>query len=156
MRAGLLEKHNPLPVGRYWVDVIDFDKIAEFDQWLQLREGEVIVERREKYPPSVGGVPIKPPFIIPQFPSSTEYQPPRDWILFKVLTPVTWLAVEFGWPTIAPKSIQTSEDTVKKPNPNDILTEPFDNLPTGIKIGLVGGGVLLAAVIAAYVLRSVR
>ena len=80
----------------------------------------------------------------------------RDWILFKTTAPLTWdieLAKKIGWPSVASSSVQTSNDTVSKPDPDDIL--PNFKSPE-FKLAVVGVGIVVGAVARVYVVRSFR
>lgn len=115
-----LERRNPLPVGRYWVDVFE-PEWQRFDSWLKLNAHFVKVHADELH---------------------DDEDPERRWILFEVLTPmlVGWLGP--GLPTIADKSIQSSDDTVQKPTAGLSLTEK----------ALIGGAIIGGAVALKYLL----
>lgn len=106
VETGRLERANPLPPGRYWIDVFG-DDIPKFDQWLDGNRalGLVAVESSEHFQAQMW----YPPF--------QDERPARNWILFKVLGHVPWNGVEFGYPTIADAGVQYSSDTADRPEP---------------------------------------
>lgn len=88
-----VERRNPLPVGRYWIDVVQ-SKQEAFDAWLTANRGKVGIRVSE---------------------GKADSDPPHTWILFDVKTPVTW-NTQFGYPTIA-EGEQSQEDTASRPPP---------------------------------------
>lgn len=133
---GAIERRNPLPAGRYWVDVFDPD-IAAWTAWRTRNGQNVKVEETEHF----------------------EGDPSRDFIIFKVLAPVPWEGP--GLPTIAEPSVQTSSDTGQRPAPEPDPTTKIgdwidDNLwgshPVATAVGsgilVIAGGALLVYVIS--------
>src|SRR5262245_48211492 len=115
--TALLEKRNPLPPGRYWIDIVANGR-QQWDFWAAYATGHLVIEREEHY---VGD-------------AEAGYES-RDWILFRTDEPLTWdleLRKKIGWPTIAGKEVQTSNDTVQKPKPEGILDEIFGTEDGGI------------------------
>lgn len=104
--TGELERQDPVPVGRYWVDVFDVGvRKQTWDNWLEsknLDKQRVRLLNHEHFDDSW-----------------TDWNDSdRDWYLFEVLEPVSWgIQKEVGWPTIAGPEVQTSDDTVSKPDP---------------------------------------
>ena len=135
-----LQRENPLPVGRYWIDV--FDDGARFelaDRWFRDNAGAVKVDETETFEANAGG-------------------PARVFRIFRVVNPMTvrWPATELGFPTVAGADVKGSGDTVQRPPPEK---SPLDELdPTAAAKTLVKAGafavVLLAGAYAAKVLRS--
>jgi hypothetical protein len=105
---GAIERRNPLPVGKYWVDVFEKDQAA-FRAWLTANRGSVQAQTTESFPANEGG-------------------PARDWYLFSVTAPVTWNGP--GFPTIAGPGVQTSADTAERPQPEK---DPTDKLSDYLK-----------------------
>lgn len=95
-----VEKRNPLPPGRYWVDVFDRDRAA-FREWLDSYSGVVVVLSTESYDANAGG-------------------PARDWYLFHVHGHVAWNGP--GYPTIADAQVTSSRDTQQgnEPTPDAV------------------------------------
>jgi hypothetical protein len=126
--VGALERRNPLPPGRYWIDLFEKDSAA----WLAWR--------------ARNGVKIE---VTEHFNSS----PPRDFIIFRTDTPVPWEGP--GYPTIAGATVKASEDTGQRPPPTkdpidaitDIVTSPTAKV-VGTALGIVAGGALIIYIIA--------
>lgn len=106
--VGAIERTNPLPVGKYWVDVFDPQEVA-FRAWLQKNKANVAVTTTESFDP-VG-----------------DY-PGRVWRLFEVNAPVMWEGP--GFPTIAGPGVNTSADTSDRPPPEK---DPTDKLADYLK-----------------------
>lgn len=111
VRTGLLEKADPLPPGRYWLDVYNTDVWA---QWVN-SHAKPIVE------PELG-VSLPATVIIVKtahFPADeANGYPAGDWVLFDVVAPTPWgVAKDLGWPDIATPDIHGPEDTVQRPPP---------------------------------------
>lgn len=118
-----LVRQSPLPVGRYWVD-IPASKQAEFDGYLQGNE-RIRVEVTE------GGGD-----------EGTFY-------VFRVLQPVPWFAVNFGFPNTAGPEVKSRADTVQAPDlPKDGVDQIDDALHSG---GALGGLVMGLAMVAGVV-----
>jgi hypothetical protein len=120
--VGALERRNPLPPGRYWVDVPD-PKAAAFEAWRSRNGASIIVEATER---REGDVPV-------------------TWTLFRTTAPVPWEGP--GIPTIATADVKSAEDTAQRPAPEpDPLTKipnPADFVPSSRTIALAVGGVAL-------------
>lgn len=89
----LQRKTNPLPRGLYWQDIFAKDEAA-FNKWLanaQLFKAVQVVRSEH-----------------------TESDPPRTWVLFRVLDPIRWDGP--GFPTIAEREDLTAADTGQKPD----------------------------------------
>lgn len=149
--TGELEKSDPLPPGRYWIDIFQ-PNLAIFQAWF-LTAQDVVIENQESFEADdEGGYPA------------------RTWYLFVVKTPVAWgLAGKgspprIGWPTIAGPGVHTSDDTVQKPKGEDIPifpSGPPDIFNPGAwepstKILVIGGIVLVVAIAASYAIRGFR
>jgi hypothetical protein len=102
--VGAVERANPLPPGKYWVDVFTPQEAA-FQDWLHRNKANVIVTTTESFDPTMDG------------------SPGRVWRLFEVGTPVTWEGP--GLPTIADPGVKSSEDTAQRPSPEK---DPLDKL----------------------------
>lgn len=126
-----IERRNPVPKGRYWVDVIDTKSYPGarlfFSAWLARNRSAVVVVKKESYGSLITGAA-------------------RDWYLFDVMTPVTWEKGQgFGLPTIVrsaenPKApvVTTAADTGVRPPPpppfSDQISNIFDDFKT---VGLI-------------------
>lgn len=143
--TGMLEKRDPLPLGRYWLDVYDFDT---WNEWLAAHGKPLIV-------PDLGinvpqSVIVDKTTDIPA--DEANGYPEGSWVLFRVVDhPTPWgndMAKKLGWPDIAGPEIQGIEDTVQRPPPE---ANPLDNL-TASKLGwipwVVGGGVAVVGLVA--------
>lgn len=121
-----LERRNPLPVGRYWIDVVS-TKSEEFTGYLVAMGDRVHVEVTE------AGEPL--------------------FYIFSVKTPIPWFPVNFGFPTVAPASIKSKADTVSRP---DLPKDGADQIDDAIKSVAGSGSRLLevGALIAGAILLS--
>lgn len=102
--VGAVARTNPIPAGRYWLDVFTpspaghADSEAVFSRWLGENFGRVVVRTTETFP----GPPL------------------RNWYLFEVLagaTPTAFPFVALGFPTKAGPEVKSSGDTVQRPPP---------------------------------------
>lgn len=124
---------NPLPPGRYWIDVADkpsgANGVDDFDAWVRANAGKVHFESSSEHPPQ-GGVPR------------------RLFAIFTVSAPVFFPAANFGFPSFAPASVRTEEDTIQAPpDPADPLSNL--SLPTFADIGALLPVLLVAVVLIA-------
>jgi len=136
---GDVERANPLPIGKYWVDVFDKDA-PSFQGWLDSNKNAIHVDATQT------------------FPAVTHWfepdEPGRTWYLFSVKNPVQWEGP--GLPTIATKEVQVSGDTVQRPaapeDPLDQIQPPnftdisktLSRVPIYLAIGVaVVGGALI-------------
>ena len=130
--VGAIERRNPLPIGRYWVDVFD-SKESAFQNWLKAHKAEVQVISAETFEP-------------------VDNYEGRVWRLFKVTAPVQWEGP--GLPTIAGPDVNSSADTGQRPpkekDPLDTIDVPlyFDRVKktlwiTGAVVAVVVGGALI-------------
>lgn len=135
---GAVQRANPLPPGKYWVDVFTPQEAA-FQDWLQRNKANVIVTTTETYEPA------------------GDY-PGRVWRLFEVNSPVTWEGP--GFPTIAGPGVKSSTDTADRPAPEP---DPLDKLKGGsddlvksvanaAKIVLIVGAVVVGGVLIIHYL----
>jgi hypothetical protein len=147
-----LERKNPLPVGRYWVDVPSGD-LPAFQQWLAERPSQIHVDgtaERLSYNwlNNLGGA----------------FGANVTWYVFKVLSPVPWFGP--GYPTIATADIVSIDDTVQRPPPEpgflDQMLGASGSMPTVAKYAIWGGAALGAGLLVwkildfATVVRSSR
>ena len=116
----MIERTNPLPVGRYWQDIFD-PYIDEFHAWLNANSESVFVETTQTFKGS------------DQSAHEAGIDQPRDreFLIFRVIKPVDWNQQHWGFPTVALKSITSSSDTVSRPAlPLDVSTQLYDAIPT--------------------------
>ena len=133
---GEQQRANPLPTGRYWVDVFTPQEAA-FQSWLQKNKANVTVVTTET------------------FPGETHWfgadDPGRTWRLFDVKTPVTWEGP--GFPTIADAGTKNSADTAQRPAPEpdavDQITHWGSSASAATKTALIVGGVVVAVIVIA-------
>lgn len=126
--VGAVERANPLPPGRYWVDVFELDS-PNFSTWLATNKATVRIVSTEHHDADSGG-------------------PARDWVLFEVSAATPWNGP--GLPTIADPSVTSSSDTVQRPDPSpDVSTtleqgiERLGASSTGWIAAALAGGVLV-------------
>jgi hypothetical protein len=138
IRLGLqgVERTNPLPVGKYWVDVF-WSKKNAFSGWLEKNKAALRVLNSEEYPGNI----------------DAGYEA-RTWYLFQVLSPVQWEGP--GLPTVAGADVTTSDDTAQKPPPEKDVLDQIDDAAkaaakttrtaviAGVVTAVVVGGVLIA------------
>lgn len=105
IRLGLaaVERTNPLPAGRYWVDVFAKDSDT-FGAWLSSNKATVKVRTTEHF----------------------DSDPVRDWYLFEVSVPTPWYGP--GFPTIAGPNVTTSSDTAQRPDPPPAVTTQIEQI----------------------------
>jgi hypothetical protein len=82
--------------------------------------------------------------------------PEHDFVIFSLSNAnVAWEVAGLPSPTIAPATIQTSDDTVDKPPPEPGMLEQLSSAAAGVgtsaKVGL-GVGVAIVVVVGAYAL----
>lgn len=107
-----IERRNPLPPGRYWVDIFDTDEPfgggpLGFNIWLMQNSSSVTLLKRE------------------QTSSRLATGVAGWWYLFDVTRPVIWPRNKrFGLPTIvSPAATPTAQDTVQRPPPTTMSDE---------------------------------
>jgi hypothetical protein len=106
--VGVLERRNPLPVGRYWIDAMGEAAIKRLDQWLKSNRKTVKVERTE-------------------FDDGLDFwgasQGASNWVVFRVLEPTRWGGP--GIPSVADSAVKRRADTIQSPKPEP-YTSPFE------------------------------
>lgn len=129
-----IERRNPVPKGRYWVDIIDTKSYPGarlfFYGWLARNRGKVEVVKKESFGALVTGAA-------------------RDWYLFDVKLPVEWEKGQgFGLPTIVKSAenptapvVTTAADTGTRPPPppsfSEQLSDMFQDAKTIAIIGIL-------------------
>lgn len=101
-----LERRQPLPPGRYWIDVVGKPGDLIFKGWALAFRDHVHFES-EDLTPELG--PVVPS------PGAPVVRPQVHWYLFNTDTPLVWLGPSLGFPTIATPDIHTKADTAKRP-----------------------------------------
>jgi len=113
-------KTDPLPPGRYWIDLYGDDKPA-FDMWYAYHAETVKIEKTEHY--AKGG--WDPLGINPL----VKEKPEGDWIVFTVSEPTKWgMQKQIGYPNVAGPDIQSASDTIQRPAPEPSI---FDGIGGG-------------------------
>lgn len=118
---------NPLPVGRYWITVLDQPKgqLADFDEWLL--NASVKVESSEHDP---------------------DAKPPSTFIIFKVTgSAAIFDAERFGFPNKAPANIKFRDDVEQAPE----IEEP--NLGDALQFAKTAGKVAVGLVLLKFTLE---
>ncbi len=118
-----LQRANPLPPGKYWVDV-PVDQVVSFDAWSLANA-------------ATGALHVD---------ATSQYNDGWGWYLFTVKAPVAWNGP--GFPTIASASVKTPQDVHQAPvieTPS--LLESIGKIGTTVAWGLFGA-LALAAVLA--------
>jgi len=135
-----IERRRPLPAGRYWLDVFPRNKQA-WEMWSasMAKVGSATVEKTEHFEASGG---------------NEAY----DFVIFSTTTPnVAWAALNLPHPTIAPSTIQSSNDTVTRPPPPPSVVEQLEETVKSVSTGAkVAGGVLLGVAALAVVFAIVK
>lgn len=133
-----VERRNPLPVGRYWVDIIDSPRNPgarlAFRAWLAAAGRAVVVVKEEHF-------------------ARLTHGRDRDWYLFDVRDPIAWPRDKgFGFPNVvqsptAPNAapVTSSADTAQRPPPRTWRDELDD---------IMGDGKSVAFIVAALYLLS--
>ena len=96
----------PLPPGRYWLDVVDSPKsptaVDDWNAWVLANAAKVKVETSQETAASGGN-------------------PHRLFVIFNVKDFVFFPSGNFGFPSFAPTTIQSEDDTIKAPDPAPLL-----------------------------------
>lgn len=125
---------NPLPIGRYWIDVNDTPKAAavdDFNAWTQANTSKVRVETTEETPAQHGN-------------------PRRVFVIFSVTAPVFFPAANFGFPEVAPANVHSEQDVFGAPDPDTGLKLPTFGDLTGALGGLPLVLIVLLVVAASH------
>lgn len=120
---------NPLPPGRYWLDVFEQPE-GQTEEFLEFTRGGLVdVESTEEFP-------------------ADGTTPRRTFFLFRVKEPgAVFNAEKFGFPNIAPDNIKSSADTA--------LVPEVDATPTGpaLRVALVVGAAALVVAGVVYLIK---
>jgi hypothetical protein len=112
----VLERRNPIPVGRYWIDVVGNPAIDKLDMWLVAHKDSVVL-RTSEFDPGEAGAFSNPV--------------PEQFVIFDLTapTPTNGLPV---YPNVATPDVQSRADTVQRPPPEempgllDSIEKPFE------------------------------
>lgn len=117
----MIERRNPLPPGRYWIDVFDPHR-RNFRDWLE--KNSVTVEQSKEYETST---------------------PLGTWYLFSTTEPIQWEGP--GFPTIADQSVQSHDDTADKAPPEkeglEKIEEMVENAGSFLTLAAMAGGAFI-------------
>lgn len=115
-------KSNPVPIGRYWSDLIGLEKMAIWNEWRNVMNtktpGAVKVQKVESH-------------------LAEGDQPEREWVLYETTVPT--LYDHTSWPpmNIADASVVDEASTVTKPDPEDLSIVPdFSSIGKSVNRGL--------------------
>jgi hypothetical protein len=106
IQTGAIERRNPLPVGKYWVDVFEKDG-PNFEHWVTKNKGSVFIRATEHF----------------------DSDPVRNWYRFETTAPVLWEGP--GLPTILEPGVTTSSDTAVRPDPPASAVDQAQSLLEG-------------------------
>lgn len=136
-----LQRTNPIPPGRYWLDLIGDSERVRWEGAVQglnaAHPGILHVEGTTHHNAGEDGNAV-----------------PRDWVLFKVTAPMVW-DFTIGTPTVAAASVTSEADTVQRPAPEPDLSTRIE---TALKSSqqavqtiawVVGGAILLGGLVIA-------
>lgn len=129
---------NPLPAGRYWIDLIGAERIARFGGGVEgLNEAHPglirivsatrhLANEAKDYAesPDLTGDLVK---LWESLAGSIEDTPERDWVLFEVIAPAIWDFDAMGVPTVAGPNIKSESDTGQRPAPEADITTQIQN-----------------------------
>ena len=145
-----LERRRPLPAGRYWLDVFPKNAIA-WQSWSEAmtKLGSATIEHTEHFEAIPADTNLFDTGSVPAAPA-------HDFVIFSTSTPnIAWEAAGLPSPTIAPASVQSSDDTVTKPPPEPSVLDQLSSAAAGVgttaKVGL-GVGVAVVVVVGAVAL----
>lgn len=136
-----IERRNPVPPGRYWIDIFE-SGFSAWQTWLASNRSTVRVESTEEHP-AAGDAPA------------------RQFFIFSVSAPILWPENRgLGLPSIADPGVSSSADTVVRPPPPggviDQLGDAVDSISSGVKTVVVVVGGLAIAIAALAVVARLR
>lgn len=133
-----IERRRPLPAGRYWIDVFQPNRVA-WEIWSTAMKnvGRLTIEHTESFEPTEGE------------------ESARDFLIFSTDAETVGWPNRLGSPTIAGKEIQSSADTVQRPDaplePLDAISEAVSSAKQGAKTA-IGVGVAVGVVALGFLL----
>ncbi len=139
--TGRLVHDDPLPVGRYWIDI--FEKgLPAWVQWSAAHVQSLNIEKTQFFAGGTEWTIQSNPYWIPGLPMyipGTATVPDRTFIIFRVNAPVPWgIATDVGWPNTAPASIQSSQDTSTAQDVIDQANKDDEDKWKWVKYGAIG------------------
>lgn len=124
-----VERRQPLPVGRYWLDLRP-GTLDTFRLWAASNPKRINPELFEAH----GGV---------------------TFAIFRIIQPTRFDQRTFGFPTIAPTSVQHAADTAQRP-PAPTITTTIDDTLSNILDSQPGRMLALAALACFVLTRKTR
>lgn len=132
-----IERRRPLPAGRYWIDVFESGRQL-WETWsgVMMKLDHLKVITTENFD-AVGGAEA------------------RQFIIFETNAETIGWPEKLGSPTIAAANVQSSADTVQRPDPTPEIADQLaeaakkaasaakTSIVVGVTIGVVALGVLL-------------
>lgn len=127
-----LEKRRPLPAGRYWIDVFPQHR-PKWDAYVAVmaQRGSLGVETTQYFEPVDGA-------------------PEHTFVIFRTKEELVWPDDEMGFaPNVAGPEIQSSDDTVQKPDPAPDPLKQLNDWGNAFSkvLGVVVGVSLVAAAV---------
>ena len=132
----LQRKVDPIPPGRYWINVIGAPNIRDFIEWVADMSGAVVEETTEL---DNTETPLERVL-------AGGSNPSRLFVIFRVPEGrAPFLnAIQFGFPSKAPKEISSESDTVDRPEPEDAMRDFQRLIRSAVTMVAIGVGVGLA------------
>jgi hypothetical protein len=152
-----IDRTKPLPVGRYWIDLVGAERIGNFGAGVKgLNEAHAglvrvisatrhLANEAKDYAESADltGVLVR---LWEGMVGQIQDTPERDWVLFEVTAPAIWDFDVMGTPTVAAAWVKSESDTVQRPAPEPEVTDRILDYTKGIG-GAVSKTVLGAVMI---------
>lgn len=162
-------RENPIPPGRYWLDLIGDEKRARFEGAVkglnEAHPGLMLVESTTHHAENENQVNNQTGRSWMQVVLDNagaivwgegQPTPVRDWVLFKLTAPTVWDFEKLGSPTIAGDNIHSEGDTVQRPDPTmDPLDKLHDTLQDMSSLARGALGVIIGVAAAAGVVLLV-
>jgi hypothetical protein len=137
-----LERRNPLPAGRYWIDVVG-NNIFIMEGWLKAVGPFAHVENQNLTPQK--GTPPDGAPVLPGPDAAGNFIPEIIWYLFTTSKPLPWISQALGFPNVATADVHTKADTASRPPP---VKGPLDDIIANLPSGEGMGSLALLAVLA--------
>lgn len=131
-----LERKNPIPAGRYWIDPVGPRAKERFDSWVLAHPASIEVESSEE--------------------ETTPVEPYWQWFIIFRVTAATprWEPIQGlgAFPNVAPASVKQKTDVEPRPKVPDAM----QTLKDAIETALSSTGTVLLLGIVAYTLFTKR